>query len=204
MGLIFLGTQEKDLYISLEEQEARRIKRLKAVDISIVLLAVAICGFILAYYQTYEMQQYVLLGVFACIGLYYAIRLIPAKQEEKPAAAPEIKSVISGIAMLNEHGIHMKEWNLEGLVSLIIGKNTKNKEVDIDLSDSAYDALIHEEHALMNFAAGNWYLEGLHKPAGISIKKINDTTRYRLTDNKPCKLDRGDIVYIANTRLLIK
>lgn len=201
-------TQTNQKYVTSlpDEQEARK-RRLKYVDVSIVLLVAAICGFIYAYYpgHEYDLEKYVLLCIFAGIGLYYASNLIPQKREELPLVVDtEIKGDISGIVMLNENGVYMKEWNVQGLVALIIGKNTKNKEVEIDLSDSAYDALIQDEHALMNFASGNWYLEGLHMPSNISIKKGHDGMRYRLADNKPCKLDPSDIVYIANTRLLIK
>lgn len=199
-------TKEECLAKLPDEQEIRK-KRLQRIDISIVFLVAVICGFIYGYYPNheYDLEKYVLLCIFGAIGMYYASHLITPKHEKlPPAAVAEIKSDISGIVMLNENGVYMKEWNVHGLVALIIGKNTKNKEVEIDLSDSAYDALIHDEHALMNFAGGNWYIEGLHMPSSVSIKKSTDGMRYRLSDNRPCKLDPGDIVYIAHTRLLIK
>lgn len=199
-----MGKEEKNIYVSVEEQEAKRASLLRVLDITITLLVIAICSFIFTYFQEEELQKYFLLIIFSCIGLYYARYLFKTKKTKHPEPIKRKKGTVSAVVMLNEHGAFMKEWNLERQVSLLIGKNTKNKEVDIDLSDSVYDALIHDEHALMNFAAGSWYLEGIHSPSSVSVKKANDVTRYRLVDNKPCKIDCGDLIYIANTRLLIK
>lgn len=140
--------------------------------------------------------------IFATIGLYYTRRFF--KNPHQPTETMDVCGDISRIVMLNESGHFIKQWEIKGNSALLIGKNTKNKEVDIDLSDSMYDALIQDEHAVLNFAVGSWYLEGLHTPSSISIKKTNDKMRYRLIGSRPCKMEQGDIVYIANTRLLMK
>ncbi|MCE5285307.1 MAG: hypothetical protein LLG02_05625 [Pelosinus sp.] len=195
---------EQQLIDLREKQRLQRKKRLKYVDLSIVLLVSVLCGFIYVYYASYMALRNGLICILVGIAFYYVIQLL--KQDDPPLAIvpTATHSDISGIVMLNENGAYIKEWNIQGLISVIIGKNTKNKEVDIDLSNSVYDALIYDEHAIMNFAAGDWYLEGLHMPSSIGIKKTNDKMYYRLTGNKPCKVEKGDIVSIANTRLLLK
>ncbi|VBB09020.1 Hypothetical protein LUCI_4306 [Lucifera butyrica] len=183
-------------------QNIWQTKRLQILDGSIALIAAAVSLFIYQYFTEYIAAKYFLTGVFVVIALYYAGKLI--RKNYEPVAAPVLRSDIDAIVMLNENGSFIKEWNIQDKITLLIGKHTKNREVDVDLSASAYEALIHEEHAIMNFAAGSWYLEGLHRPSGISIKKANDRMRYRLVGGRPCKLEPGDILFIANTRLLMK
>ena len=182
-----------------EAQTVSRHKHLQYVDGSIAALAAVLCILIYQYYTKDVMQQYILIAVFAGIGAYYVGKLL-----QKMYQPIDTSSDISAVVMLNEYGNLIHQWNVDGKIALLIGKDTRTKEVDIDLSSSTYDALIHEEHAVLNFAAGHWYLEGLHVPSSISVKKSNDKMRYRLTGNRPCKLEQGDVVYIANTRLLMK
>lgn len=179
-------------------------KRLQYLDGLIVFVAALLSGFIYQYPTPYIALKYIMVGVAASIGIYYAGMVLFRKPPAAPVPIQEIHSDIKTVALLNENGKLIKEWNIHGKMTMLIGKQTKRNEVDIDLSDSAYDALIHDEHALMNFAAGNWYLEGLHMPSGISVKKGNDRIRYRLVGSRPCRLEPGDVLYIANTRLLMK
>jgi len=180
-------------------------KRLQYLDGSIVTLALVLCIISYQYYIDDIVTKYILVIVFAAIGLYYTSKFFKSNDQESvtPALTSD-SSAISAIIMLGETGDFIKQWTIGGKTAILIGKNTKNTEVDIDLNDSMYDALIQDEHAVMNFAMGSWYLEGLHTPSSISLKKANDKMRYRLTGNRPCKLEPNDIVYIANTRLLLK
>lgn len=173
------------------------------LDVSIAVLALALVGFSYQYFEENIILRYSLACLFAGISVYYASKLFEASPQQ-PVAAKVWGSNINAVIMLNETGSIMKQWNIQGKTTLLIGKHTRNKEVDIDLSDSAYDALIHDEHAVMNFAAGKWYIEGLHRPSSVSIKKASDQMRYRLTGSRPCQVEPGDIVYIANTRLMMK
>ncbi len=188
-----------------EEQTLWRHKRLQYLDGGIAILAAILSIFIYVYYNGYLEQQYILLwsGIFIIISLFYARKALTTSNEPVINLVVD-NSDISSVVMLNEQGNIIKRWDTKGKTALLIGKHTKNKEVDIDLSDSMYDALIHNEHAVMNFAAGKWYLEAVHTPSGITVQKADDRMRYRLTGAKPCRLEQGDVVYIANTRLLMK
>lgn len=172
---------------------------LKYLDGSIAALAALVSILIYQYYTGDLVRQWILIAAFAAVGAYYAGKLI-----QKRYQSVDFIHDIRAVVLLNEYGNFIHQWNIDGKIALLIGKNTKTKEVDIDLGNSAYDALIHEEHAILNFAAGQWYLEGLHTPSSISIKKSNDKMRYRLTGSRPCRLEQGDVIYIANTRLLMK
>ena len=76
--------------------------------------------------------------------------------------------------------------------------------VDIDLSQSPYAAMIDVEHAVLNYADGNWYLEDLGSTNGISLKKFDDNEVYRLNGSEPCKLDLGDMIFIGMCRLKLE
>lgn len=183
----------------LREQISLLRKYLQYLDGIIAFLAIVLCIFTYQYFNQDMIEKYIVAGVFVVIALYYSIKLW--RRCYQPITAC---NNISTILMLNDNGNVIKQWDIQGKVSLLIGKNKKNKDVDIDLSESMYDALIYDEHALLNFAANSWYLEGLHVPSSVSLRKNGGQMRYRLTGNRPCKVTSGDMIYIANTRLMIK
>lgn len=113
-------------------------------------------------------------------------------------------SEINQLILVDEDGNYKKEWNINGKISLLIGKNTKNNEVDIDLANTDYSYLISKQHAVLNFATNNWYIEDIGSSNGVGIKKLNDNVKRKLFKDVPYKLDSGDTIYIANTQLIIK
>ncbi len=80
----------------------------------------------------------------------------------------------------------------------------KENQVDIDLGQSAYASMVDIEHAVLNYSAGNWYVEDLGSTNGISVKKAGDGRIYKLSRDTPCRLERGDCLYIGLNRLLLK
>ena len=48
-----------------------------------------------------------------------------------------------------------------------------------------------------------WFVEDLNSHNGIRIRKIDDGVCYKIMQNHPCRLKPGDVIYIANTKLLI-
>lgn len=189
-----------EIFDLLHEQILLSRKYLQYLDGLIAVLAMFLCIFIYQYFEQDVVIKYIIAGVFATIALYYAAKLW--RKFQQPITA--YNNNVTAVLLLSDSGHVIKQWDMKGKVSLLIGKNKKNKDVDIDLSESMYDALIYDEHALLNFAANTWYLEGLHAPSNTSIKKNGNQVRYRLAGNRPCKIIAGDIIYIANTRLMIK
>ncbi|MDR1702364.1 MAG: hypothetical protein LBR56_06285 [Sporomusaceae bacterium] len=176
---------------------------LKYLDLGIIVLSVIISLLFYTQYPGNTLIKYLVTIIFAAIGTYYAIQLQKNAYPE-PVLEAFPASSINAIVMLNESGDTIRKWDVQNKVALVIGKRANNNDVDIDLSESTYEALIYNEHAVINFASGTWYLEGLQQPAEISVKKNKDQARYRLNGQKPCKIEIGDMIYIANTRLLIK
>lgn len=108
---------------------------------------------------------------------------------------------ITQITLLNEKGQGVTSWELYGRTSAVIGKDLGNNFVDIDLSKSPYAAMIDVEHAVLNYAGGNWYVEDLNSENGISVKKFDKAETYKLSVSQPCKLDFGDIIFVGMCRL---
>lgn len=111
---------------------------------------------------------------------------------------------ITEIALLNEEDQVIKTWELLGRTALVIGRDKGSRGVDIDLEESAYSALIEQQHAVLNYAAQAWFIEDLHSNNGVRIQKRRDGQCYKLAKDRPCKLIKGDIVLIANTKLLVR
>ena len=194
-------TDEKEKAVSEipEERNMGYKTYIIKLDVGICLVSLIICGFIYQYFDQNVLIQRSTLCIFALVTMYYAYRVF--RHKPYPVVVSE---KVTTVLMLNDSGNVIKEWAIADKVALVIGKNTKQKDVDIDLSESMYDALIFDEHAVMNFAAGHWYLEALHTPSSISLQKASDKMRYRLTGVRPCKVEKGDIIFIASTRLMIK
>ena len=121
------------------------------------------------------------------------------------AAAEKISesqlNTITQITLLNKNGDSVSSWELYGKTSAVIGKDIGENWVDIDLSQSPYAAMIDIQHAILNYANGNWYIEDLGSANGISIKKFDDNEIYRLSASEPCNLDFGDMIFIGMCQL---
>lgn len=113
-------------------------------------------------------------------------------------------NMITQITLLNKNGDSVFSWELYGKASAVIGKDIKENLVDIDLSQSPYAAMVDVEHAVLNYADGNWYIEDLGSANGLSIKKFNEDEIYRLNGSEPCKLDLGDMIFIGMCQLRLE
>ena len=104
---------------------------------------------------------------------------------------------ITQVDFLNEEGKVIRTWELYGHVSMLIGRDVGENQVDINLSDSPYASMVDIEHAVLNYADGNWYIEDLGSKNGVLVQKAVDGRRYRLSSDRPCKLVMNDIVRIG-------
>jgi len=111
---------------------------------------------------------------------------------------------ISGIELVNEENEIIRTWDIGEKISFLIGKNTIDENVFIDLNSSIYSTLIENNHAVLNYAAGKWYIEDLSSRSGVSIQKIDDNKKYRIVKDTPCELKKGDIIFISKVKLLLK
>lgn len=110
---------------------------------------------------------------------------------------------ITEAVLLSEEDTELMSWDMYGKTSLAIGRDVKENQVDIDLSQSTYASMVDIEHAVLNYSAGNWYVEDLGSANGISVKKA-DNRVYRLFAGTPCRIERGDCLNVGLNRLLFR
>lgn len=187
-------------------QEARERRTKIIFDILII-----ICGTGLVYCMLKEIRAWRVTSALlfvVIIGMAWVLRdiffLRHRKKTEVPLSTPEVfqNHGIQRLILLDEEGKPIKSWDLQGKVSQIIGRAGQDQELDIDLSDCEYSSFIDFQHAVLNFCLDQWYVEDLGSQNGIKVRKVEDGECYRVI-HRPCKVVAGDILYIANTKLLL-
>lgn len=136
---------------------------------------------------------------------------------DRPKMAPPSESeLITEIVLLNEEDGELAVWDIYGKTALVIGRDVAlhradvrgsfpdGNQIDIDLSQGPYAGMVDLEHAVLNFSSGNWYVEDLGSANGISVKKAGDGKVYKLSADNPCRLERGDCLYVGLNRLLLR
>ncbi len=120
---------------------------------------------------------------------------------EETQPEPEIAAGITQLNWLSEKGDILKSWDLFNRTGLVIGRDRKENMVDIDLAQSPYAPLIDIEHAVLNYANADWYVEDLSSRNGTQLCKARDGRKYQLTAGEPCKVEIGDIIIVGMTQL---
>ena len=110
--------------------------------------------------------------------------------------------VIRELVLLDENNKPVRSWTLAGRVSVIIGRAGREEDVDVDLEGCEYGAFVDYQHAALNYSLDRWYVEDLGSSNGVRVQKVEDGNCYRIM-NRPCQVRAGDVLYIANTRLLL-
>lgn len=147
-----------------------------------------------------------ILFVFGCIYMWFIY--IKATKDLVVATPAEMirekDTHIRKVFLLNDEHQILKQWNIEGKAGLLIGKNTKEQRVDIDLSDTALAALVSNEHALLNYTNGNWFVEDFDSEQGTAVRKANQNELQYLNKSEPVQLEIGDYIYVGKTILQVK
>lgn len=169
-----------------------------AIDMLIAGIAAAALFYV--YIWNADLVLKVAVGVLLAAGaaVYAAWRARRRKKRRQDGAA------IAKLVLLDEEGESVKEWYIHGETSLLIGKSSAQSEVDIDLSDSEYASLISKHHAVLNYASGSWYVEDLDSRNGVGIQPAGRRTAEQLEEDGPYRIESGDIICIANTRIVVK
>ncbi|HIS62125.1 MAG TPA: FHA domain-containing protein [Candidatus Scybalomonas excrementigallinarum] len=181
-------------------------KNIQAIGWDIGILGILSIFLLITYFQLKQRILHEPFAIVAIIGwLFVGCDLIiqiqkgtRKKKREEITAIGEVRQLV----LLDEAGRPIKTWDMAGRVSLVIGKKNKEENVDVDLSDCAYSALIEDCHAVLNYSSGSWFVEDLSLENGIRIKKVEDGICYQVM-KRPCKVLAGDILYIANTKILL-
>lgn len=121
---------------------------------------------------------------------------------------PSDKQLVTEIVLLSEEDTELALWDIYGKTAMVIGRDVRGNsshenQVDIDLSQGPFASMVDVEHAVLNYSAGNWYVEDLGSANGISVKKA-DGKVYKLSPDNPCRLERGDCLNVGLNRLLLR
>lgn len=178
----------------------------------IINLIIAFLSLILAA-LLYIQRGWKIAGVWIVIAIVFALvhivlALIGERVEEyKSMQGSSVKQILPGtalteIVLLGEENNRLASWNIYGKNGLVIGRDVGENHVSINLENSTYASMIDIEHAVLNYSGDCWYIEDVSEKNGVSIQKY-DGRKYKLAYGKPCRLEKGDIIYIALTRLQI-
>lgn len=177
----------------------------KIADMGIVLCTAALAVYVAVRLESaWRWGLFVVLMVVSVAALNDMIDCFaPRKREKKYGMTEDTDAAIRELILLDEYEKPIKAWDLAGKVSMLIGRDNAKEPVDVDLGECEYSALIDEQHAVLNYCMDAWYVEDLGSKNGIRIRKVDDGLCYRVMKNRPCRLMPGDLLYIANTKLLI-
>lgn len=178
----------------------------KITDTCIMLCAAALAVYvaIMNIAMWWKCILFVLLILTAIVALNNLIdQFTPRRREEKYGSNDANRDSVRELILLDENDKPIKSWDLAGRVSLLIGRDNLEEPVDVDLEECEYSALIDYQHAVLNYCMDAWFVEDLNSQNGIRVRKIDDGLCYKIMKNRPCRLMPGDILYIANTKLLI-
>ena len=168
------------------------------VFIGIIIALICVVAYITIeeiHVRTAIMCAAVIAGIACFVNLYNRLH----KEE-----AIEDKSNIRRLQLINEDNEIIKTWDIGEKVSFVIGKSSPENSVFIDLSTSIYSKFIDDNHAVLNYAGGKWYVEDLSSESGVCIQKIDDNKLYRIVADVPCEVKRGDILYIHKVKILLR
>lgn len=177
----------------------------KAINWIIAILSLAIV-IILVFGTDCSRGWIAIAVVFSLVHVFMALK--KDRSTKNRASGMSVNSpmlpdtALTEVVLLGEDNGRLASWNIYGKNGLVIGRDLGENNVEINLDNSIYASMIDVEHAVLNYSGDSWYIEDISEKNGVSIQK-RDGKKYRLTYGKPCKLEKGDIIYIALTRLQI-
>lgn len=179
------------------------------IDLAVACVCLAIISTAILYPNQVRGRYFILLtaGLLGIVFLFLAIRDKEERQEIMGRMGMDLPSeseLITEIVLLSEEDTELMTWDLYGKAAMVIGRDVRENQVDIDLGKSSYASMVDIEHAVLNFSSGNWYVEDLGSANGISVKKAGDGRVYKLSSDTPCRLERKDCLYIGLNRLLLR
>lgn len=177
------------------------------VDIMVCSLsaAVVILGYI--YVEKGNVRE-ILCGIGSILFLLFLVFAVidtdkNGRKRKKSRRGGGSRGGIHALVLLDENDEEIAEWNIAGKISVLIGRDTHREDVDINLMNTAFAGMVDRQHAVMNYTAGQWYIEDLDSVNGIRIQK-KDNRIYEVAKTQPCLVEKGDILFIGLTKLAAK
>ncbi|KYG92218.1 FHA domain-containing protein [Metasolibacillus sp. FSL H7-0170] len=172
---------------------------IKVIDILLLVVSAFLLLYIFILNRDTLLQMILIIFIIASAAIFLIYHYVATKKQ-----ALAQTTAIEKLVLLNEQGQEVQEWSLTDETSLLIGKKTVDYQPEIDLSHAEYAALINTEHALLNCVDGIWYVEDIDSVNGVGIRKPYRHLTQKLKQENPCAIGYGDILYIANTKIIAK
>ena len=181
----------------------------RALDLIIVCLCMAVAGIVLLYPDQVTWRGPILILVCSLTVLFLLLAVRDKEDRNQFTQQPGhsrqgAAGPVTEILLLNEEDKTLMSWDIYGKTAMVIGRDVKENQVDIDLGQSPYASMVDIEHAVLNYSAGSWYVEDLGSSNGISVRKASDGRVYKLSRDTACRLEQGDCLYIGLNHLLLK
>lgn len=184
--------------------------RVKIVaDMTIFLCSAVMCGVMYVSSQTSQWPTWFFAVLIVCAvlaladGIYQLWKYKAQKDEQRIQEQDRLKKQgIERLILLDEENNPIKSWDMAGRTSMVIGRAGGEDDVDVNLEDCAFSGFIDFQHAALNFSMEQWYVEDFGSQNGVKIQKAEDGQCYKIL-GRPCRIQAGDILYIANTKLLL-
>ena len=192
-----------------------------------VIMIILVLTFVYIHFSGYSTKSlYIAIFIFIGLTLYL---LVVERFKERVEVEEEIKEIknererehnvfldkvkeieqveknqIENIILKNSEDYDIKVWKVGRATSLLIGKRTPRNRVDIDVSEGIYSNLVSRAHGILNKENGVEYYEDLGSQNGSGIEKSSDRRKIKIRKNTPVKVESGDIIYLATSKLLLK
>lgn len=177
-------------------------KRLADVMVCSIAAAIMALSYIYIERETVRMTVFIAAGVIFL--LFLAMAFADRQQAVRPRRRDRERQLSRGsihvLALLDEEDRIVSEWNIGGKISVLIGRDSSREDVDINLSNTAFGGMVDRQHAVLNYTAGQWYIEDLDSTNGIRIQK-KDGRLYEVSKTQPCLVEKEDILFIGLTKL---
>lgn len=171
------------------------------LDWSVVCIALA--GGLLSWLYLEEYRVWATV-IFLAVALVFFFLALSDKGSAQEIDMVPAGSGLTELILLSEENTELAKWDLYDKTALVIGRDVGENQVDVNLAHVTYASMIDVEHAVLNYASGHWYVEDLGSRNGVCVQPASDGKKYRLAADRPCRLHRGDFLFVGLTKLVIR
>ncbi len=178
----------------------------KKATLDITIIISCITGMTLSYVYLDNIERIASLTLLGIVGAVFLLLMFTDinQTHRRKERHDTGKTGISEILLLGEDNNITDTWDIYKKTSIVFGKDEGQNQVDINLKNTDYAGTVDGEHAVMNYSNGSWYIADLDSENGTRIQRNGEDKPYRVSSREPCKVEKGDIVYLGLAPLKIR
>lgn len=150
------------------------------------------------------LQKQVSLTILGSVGMVFLVLWFMDRGKNCRRDYDTGRTEISEILLLGEDNNITDTWDIYRKTSIVFGRDEGENQVDVSLKNTDYAGTVDGEHAVMNYSGGSWYIEDLDSENGTRIQRNGEDKPYRVSSREPCKVEKGDIIYLGLAPLKIR